>query len=59
MENIKYIVVTENGHAFCVDLYSVAEFINETNSKNVYIGYYNPIPDIELNLITEKFEVSK
>lgn len=56
MENIKYVVFTEKGYAFCVDLDSVAEFINYTNSKNVYVGYYKPIPDIELLSLITKYE---
>lgn len=57
MENIKYVVVTEKGHAFCVDLDSVAEFINNSNSKRVYIGYYKPISDTELLTLTTKYEM--
>lgn len=48
MKNIKYVVCSEKGRAFCADLNSVAEFIEFTNSKKVYIGYYAPISDIEL-----------
>ncbi len=56
MKNIKYVVCSEKGNAFCVDLDSVAEFIISTNSKNVYIGYYNPISDTELLSLNINYE---
>lgn len=52
MKNIKYVVCSEKGNAFCVDLEAVIEFIKLTGSKNVYIGEYKPISDIEILSIT-------
>lgn len=57
MKNIKYVVCSEKGNAFCVDLESVAEFINNTKSKNVYIGYYNPISNVEIMSLTNICEI--
>lgn len=57
MEKIKYVVCSEKGNAFCIDLDSVAEFIKSTDSKCFYVGYYEPISDIELLNLTTNYEI--
>jgi len=51
MSTIKYVVVTEKGHAFCADYDSVLDFVDKTGSKNIYVGNYSPLNDSTISNI--------